>query len=249
MPVISSSNKYIASAGGGTVNGRSAASRKLRVQPDVPQHLWPGLLMLLQASEYADDTGRDPWDFAVEVSDLTRVGMTRADCRWFICKGWAEQAREVPPEAGQARRFERSRGLAMDANACLVLTADGSQVARTLVNTEVQVVRETVVSLKPRWDRDRHELWLGSQPIKQFKLPSPNQEMILMALEEEDWPARIDDPLPPSKDIDPKRRLHDTIKNLNRNQKHRLLRFMGDGTGQGVRWEVIVEQPVPVIHA
>jgi hypothetical protein len=78
--------------------------------------------------------------------------------------------------------------------------------------------------------------------VKQFKLPSPNQEMILMALEEEHWPVRIDDPLPPSKKLDAKQRLHDTIKNLNRNQKQRLIRFMGDGTGQGVRWEWILER-------
>ena len=61
-----------------------------------------------------------------------------------------------------------------------------------------------------------------------------------MAFEEDGWPARIDDPLPPAKKIDAKQRLHDTIKNLNRNQKQRLIRFMGDGTGQGVRWKPIL---------
>ena len=96
----------------------------------------------------------------------------------------------------------------------------------------------------PRWDRDRHELRVGGELVKQFKLPSPNQEMILMALEEESWPPRIDDPLPPSQKLDAKQRLHDTIKNLNRNQKHRLIRFMGDGTGQGVRWQLIAESQV-----
>lgn len=50
---------------------------------------------------------------------------------------------------------------------------------------------------------------------------------------------RIDDPLPPVFDIEPKRRLHDTIKSLNRHQKNRLIRFKGDGTGQGIRWELV----------
>jgi hypothetical protein len=32
--------------------------------------------------------------------------------------------------------------------------------------------------------------------------------------------------------------LHDTINHLNRNQIAQLIRFTGDGTGKGVRWEV-----------
>jgi hypothetical protein len=65
------------------------------------------------------------------------------------------------------------------------------------------------------------------------------QEAILMAFEEEHWPPRIDDPLPAHPDLLPKRRLHDTIKGLNRKQKNCLIRFMGDGTGEGIRWELI----------
>jgi hypothetical protein len=59
-----------------------------------------------------------------------------------------------------------------------------------------------------------------------------------MAFEEEHWPPRIDDPLPKNPELLPKRRLHDAIKSLNRNQKRSLIRFMGDGTGEGVRWEL-----------
>jgi hypothetical protein len=89
----------------------------------------------------------------------------------------------------------------------------------------------------PNWDGSRHELRFKQSLVKIFKLPSPNQEAVLMAFEEEGWPPRIDDPLPHHPELDPKRRLHDTIKGLNRNQKSRLIRFMGDGTGEGIRWE------------
>jgi hypothetical protein len=92
----------------------------------------------------------------------------------------------------------------------------------------------------PKWDRDRQELRLGDVVVKQFKVPAVNQERILAAFEEEGWPVRIDDPLPPATDQDPKARLHDTIVSLNRNQKHPLIRFYGDGTGQGVRWGAVV---------
>ena len=75
--------------------------------------------------------------------------------------------------------------------------------------------------------------------MKQYRVPAPNQEAVLSAFLEEGWPRRIDDPLPPKGDVAPKTRLHDTIKWLNRNQQERLLRFLGDGTGQGVLWELI----------
>ncbi len=75
--------------------------------------------------------------------------------------------------------------------------------------------------------------------MKQFKVPAANQERILAAFEEEGWPIRIDDPLPPNSEQDSKRRLHDTINSLNRNQKQNLIRFVGDGSGQGVRWELV----------
>lgn len=92
--------------------------------------------------------------------------------------------------------------------------------------------------VKPVWDRERQELRVEDVLVKAFKLPSPNQETVINAFDEEGWPTRIDDPLPPRGDVDPKRRLHDTIKSLNRNQKHRMLRFTGDGTGEGIRWEL-----------
>lgn len=95
---------------------------------------------------------------------------------------------------------------------------------------------------RPEWDSERHEFRLGGRIVKTFKVPSPNQETILTAFEEDGWPRRIDDPLPPAHSMDPKQRLHDTIKSLNRNQKLRLIRFQGDGSGQGICWESLSEK-------
>ena len=69
-----------------------------------------------------------------------------------------------------------------------------------------------------------------------------NQEAILAAFQEDGWPARIDDPLPPVAETDPKRRLSDTIKCLNRKQQNALVRFSGDGTGEGVLWDLVTQQ-------
>ena len=123
-----------------------------------------------------------------------------------------------------------------------------AEVDQKLVDATPQPVRSKFVEdarrsfnsdVRPKWDRDRRELRLGGHLVKVFKLPSPMQEAILMAFEEEHWPPKIDDPLPVHPDLIPKRRLHDTIKGLNRNQKSCLIRFTGDGTGEGIRWELV----------
>jgi hypothetical protein len=69
---------------------------------------------------------------------------------------------------------------------------------------------------------------------------------VLTAFQEEGWPEWIADPLPPEPGQDAKRRLNDTIKRLNDNQQVQLIRFRGDGTGQGVLWEAVASQPIAV---
>jgi hypothetical protein len=76
--------------------------------------------------------------------------------------------------------------------------------------------------------------------VKKFKLPAPNQRKVLIAFEEEKWPYRIDDPLPQHPEIDPRRRLHHTLVALNRNHRCEAIRFLGDGSGEGVCWDQIV---------
>ena len=80
---------------------------------------------------------------------------------------------------------------------------------------------------------------MNGELVKRFKWPAANQEAVLSAFQEEGWPVRIDDPLPPQPEQDSKRRLGDTIKCLNRKQKSQLIHFRGDGTGQGVVWELV----------
>ncbi len=110
----------------------------------------------------------------------------------------------------------------------------GETLAKTSHEGDLQRIAPAA---RPRWDDDRKELWFGSVLVKKFRFRSPNQEMVLIAFEEEHWPAKLDDPLPPVPNQTSKQRLHDAIKNLNRHHLHRVLRFTGDGTGEGVRWE------------
>ena len=77
--------------------------------------------------------------------------------------------------------------------------------------------------------------------MKWFRVPSPSQEAVLAAFEEEGWPAAIDDPLIPQPAQDSKRRLRATLQSLNRNQQNRLIQFRGDGSGERILWELTNE--------
>ena len=205
------------------------------------------LSLLWQAHKYARELGRNLWDFAVEIRSLRAIGLTNSDFRWLLCHGYVEHADEITFNGQDGRTFRPVGNLTLTKRSCFVLTEVGVSVAAKecksgkptngIKNGDPENDNGRLQDI-PRWDRDRHELRFGDAVIKQFKLPAVNQEAILAAFQEESWPPRIDDPLPPQNEKDPKRRLHDTITALNRNQKKRLIRFLGDGSGQGVRWEL-----------
>lgn len=244
----------------------SAGSQVCRIaDPDGqhPRSIALTIDRLLQARNYAEETGRNIWEFAVTITELRRDGVSESDLRWLVCRGYAEQAKEISM-AGSERTFDRHASLRFSKRTAFVITDAGVTFSRDsserfarsddshnvrvrFAENGLQPSRSNVVEearrssngkIPPKWDRDRRELRLGGKLVKVFKLPSPMQEAILMAFEEENWPPRIDDPLPVHPDLLPKRRLHDTIKSLNRNQKNSLIRFMGDGTGEGIRWEL-----------
>ena len=95
---------------------------------------------------------------------------------------------------------------------------------------------------KPKWDSDYRELWFFGKLVKHISKSSEptNQERILAAFQEDEWPHGIDDPIPSKGDMNPKRRLADTIAELNKGHiTPKLIRFRGDGTGEGVSWEPV----------
>jgi len=83
--------------------------------------------------------------------------------------------------------------------------------------------------------------------LKKYRVPTGNQELVLSAFEEEGWPAYIDDHLPMKSEMAPKQRLHNVINRLNGGQLVPILRFHGDGNGEGVGWQVLPE-PAPLSH-
>ncbi len=204
--------------------------------------------MLEQAIVYAHDCHRATWDFAVEMSDMQSAGVSTDKIRWLVGKGIVEHALEVTPPGNTGRAFEAIGSFTFSQRSCFVLTPYGLKVALELneqMSSDDGLVpginrtpdsRRLANSDSPLWDAARHELRVGEIVVKRFKGRAANQEAVLNAFQEENWPARIDDPLIPLPEIDAKRRLSDTIKCLNRKHVHSLIRFSGDGTGEGIIW-------------
>jgi hypothetical protein len=202
------------------------------VRPDLPPRLAAALRLLYEAHVYAASVQRDPWDFALEMASLRDAGLSASDLRWLACKGYVAHAAETTRPGKDRRSFHHNGLLTLADRSCFVLTEAGAAV--------VTADRPTLATATvPHWDGDRRELWVGHALVKRFRVPAENQELVLASFEEEGWPARIDDPLPPQSDLNPKRRLAEAINRLNHNQKTRLLRFHGDGSGRGVCWELL----------
>ena len=96
---------------------------------------------------------------------------------------------------------------------------------------------EPCLNAKPRWDADLRVLTWHNKPMGAYARPALNQEKILSAFEEEGWPTRIDDPLPPG-------RLRQTLKDLQKKFKDAPITFRRrDRQGDPV------DNPVRLAHA
>jgi hypothetical protein len=93
--------------------------------------------------------------------------------------------------------------------------------------------------LLPGYDPESRVFHWGAHLLKCFHQPAENQELILLAEEELNWPIWMDDPLPRVTGKNPKVRIHDTIKDLNRyHHESGLVRFRGDGSGTRIGWQI-----------
>jgi hypothetical protein len=216
----------------------------------------PGLVLLRDAWDCAHDNELDPWQFAVEIDALRAAGLTNTDLRWLINRGLLEHRCEQTRPGDRSRRFGKASpgSLVLAKRDCCILTEAGYQFASappagrggdeptdpaSPVAPPDRVGLPEPDSHVPSWDARLHELRLGHRLVKRFSRPAPAQEAILSAFEEEDWPPAIDDPLPAQYNQDPKRRLHYTIRNLNRGQKPLCIRFFINGNGETIRWELV----------
>lgn len=223
---------------------------------DLPPAVMEGLRLLRKANTYALDVGSDRWEFAVEVQQFYHLNLSNNDLRWMIAKGLAEHRQELSTCQDEGRTFANHGCMTFSATSALVIT----ELGRALVSRLDPLVQEraacesmdhgvhsalsmpsaeTSAEIKPTWDAERRELRVRGELVKWFRVPAASQETVLAAFEEESWPPYIDDPLPTVKDSVPKQRLRNAIKRLNENQKNRLIRFHGNGEGEGIGWTLI----------
>jgi len=123
------------------------------------------------------------------------------------------------------------------------LTAAGEQHLMQLIRSAV--CEPPNEALRPSWNRTRRQLWLGDLLLKEFRRPARSQQEVLDVLQERGWsnegisfPRLADEPEELART---KARLHATLRNLNNGLPRGSIWFHGDGTGLGIRWELLAD--------
>jgi hypothetical protein len=238
-------------------HNRGIDNRGEKMVHPIPRHPEPesrvsafhaGLIQLAEAHKCSEDVGCNRWEFAIGMECLVAMGLSASVLRWLVSMGYVEHAFEVTTSRDTVRKFRLSRNLSFLNRTCFVLTEAGISFVAALsgapsAHFSPGAFRRDYLSKPslpaPLWSNESRSLIVGWVVVKKYRIPSPNQEAILSAFQEEGWPRRIDDPLRPQAEQVSKCRLHDTIKCLNRHHQRRLIRFRGDGTGEGVCWEYL----------
>jgi len=202
-----------------------------------------GLGRLQHGYNFAIDVEEEPEQFSLEIEQLTGIGVSYSELRWMIAKGLVRHLIEMTLDGDECRHFRHVASGKLCSTSCFLITEHGRSLL-SLTAFSAPPIRiekpspDGTQTQRPVWDPDRQELSLLGHLVKRFRLPSHNQVAVLATFEEEAWPVKVYDPLPVTTGVDPRRRLQDTIKGLNRSQKNPLLHFQGDGSGEGIVWEI-----------
>lgn len=100
----------------------------------------------------------------------------------------------------------------------------------------VAPARKTVGAETPRCDADKHNLFFGDRLVHQFKHDARDQEALLAVFQAQGWPRLLKVGRRPKLRTWSKRRLHDTIQNLNRTLRGRL-HFFQERSSELIGWQ------------
>lgn len=204
------------------------------------------LQRIWQLQQYASQNGYEVTQLAIPYCDFVQWGHDLTQLRVLIVEGILVHLNEVPLSRNGERKVEPRDSLAINSQSSFLLSHTWQSRLGPWFsdkNSHSATSDPAGQKCKPVWNLHLRKLTFRDRLIKHFRCPAQNQEAILCAFEEEGWPEHICDPLPPIEACESKQRLHDAIRGLNRSQVNTLLRFGGDGTGEGVVWRV--ESPTP----
>ena len=148
-----------------------------------------GIEQLCRAWVLAQDAGRPPPEFGVEIRCLRKLGLTDSDLRWLLCKGYIKHYWDLtlPGERGRTTRCNLS--LRFSKRSCFALTQAGWEFAERFDYTpQMQTRHETnpdaderSATSIPAWNATSRQLTMDGFVLKTFQVPSSNQELILAA--------------------------------------------------------------------
>src|SRR5262249_18308865 len=148
---------------------------------------------------------------------------------WLMYHDYAEHLRGLGKAPARGASPNLLYSLTITETSGFALTAKGegfadqflADVLLPLVESDFQKAWDCLIlgRLLPHYDRENRLFLWGRHVLKCFRQCAGNQELILCSAEELGWPTWVDDPLLLQKGKNPKVRLHDTIKDLNRRQQ------------------------------
>ena len=194
-----------------------------------------GAYRLLRA---ASSNGRKPGarPHPVSVARLRAGGLSQQLLLWMQYQAHVQHFRR---DTRGRRGLRRLATLKTGPHSVFALTEAGARFALQFLDGSraAKEFSPPMGRLTSHYDADQRALSWGAHVLKRFVKPSKNQELVVAAGQEQAWPGFYDDPLPICGGKNPKTRLHDAIKCLNRGQNPYLVHFIGDGTGTRVGWE------------
>ena len=98
-------------------------------------------------------------------------------------------------------------------------------------------VRTAAPACGPHFDLQRRQLLLDAVVVRQYHREAENQFSVLRAFQAQGWPFRIENALGRQKRLGIRHRLSDTVANLNKHQKPKLIHFWVERGTQRVLWE------------
>jgi hypothetical protein len=219
-----------------------------RATPDEFVSFLIAYIDLWLAHREASDRQLEPRENPVSLSHFHRKGILDYILLWMRYQGHVDHCQLAgPPDHGRSLDSPQAKPW-FAPRSSFWLTDRGDVFANIFLSNalvpeeddafEATWSRLLLGELLPSYDLEDRIFHWGAHLLKWFRQPAENQELVLCAEEELDWPKWMDDPLPRKNGKNSKIRVHNTIKDLNRHQQIAdMVHFQGDGTGTRIGWQ------------